>query len=557
MIEATYDTGQKVDYTYDAGGNILSVTNTPAKATAISLDATAYSLNVGDTHNTVVTAQYTNNTSSIVTSCANYQSSNTAVATVDDNGIVKGIAAGTAIITVTYDDKTVTVEVTVNSQVDTIPPTAVTDLTVSGKTDISISLSWTASTDNVGVTGYEIYQNGTKIDTTTATTYTSINLTPGTNYTYYVKAYDAANNLSDASNSISDTTLTVVAKPEICSTTIPDANLDLQNQTLAFSFDKLTKTSVINVSKDCTMVLNVSGVGTVGVYNLYAGQPNSFPYTLLAENSQMDATNFVTIINAMKSLEASDKLFIFDKVNSVQIFSLLKQQASIATKDAVLAKIDFNTLFSAIYNVDSQIKQRIFDNLTSVLDLALADSNQNEFKQSLMSALEPALDNHDLTNDQLTTIANYLDNPANLKLSDLFRNLNLTVDQKAALIRDINYTQLINGVMTLASATRTSILNTIDFTDLINAVNNSDAVIKDKVFTNVLDIMDTMASSSDISKTDLINTIDFGSIDRAILYKVLNNLDGNSADPNVTMTVTLTDANENSNLNTYTFIVNP
>ncbi|WP_163852675.1 fibronectin type III domain-containing protein [Paenibacillus elgii] len=78
---------------------------------------------------------------------------------------------------------------------DTQPPTAPTNLTVTGKTSSSISLSWTASTDNVGVTGYTVdYGSGSLI--VAGTTATVTGLAADTTYTFTVKAKDAAGNVS-------------------------------------------------------------------------------------------------------------------------------------------------------------------------------------------------------------------------------------------------------------------------------------------------------------------------------------------------------------------------
>jgi hypothetical protein len=75
------------------------------------------------------------------------------------------------------------------------------------KTQNSISLSWTASTDNVGLSGYDVFVNGVKNNTSvvTATTYTVAGLTASTAYSIYVQARDLSNNTSN-SNTISVTT---------------------------------------------------------------------------------------------------------------------------------------------------------------------------------------------------------------------------------------------------------------------------------------------------------------------------------------------------------------
>lgn len=91
---------------------------------------------------------------------------------------------------------------------DTTAPSAPTNLASSATTETSTQLSWTASTDNVGVTGYDVYQNGSIRTSTSSTTLAVSGLTASTTYSFYVKAKDAAGNVSAQSNSTSVTTLT-------------------------------------------------------------------------------------------------------------------------------------------------------------------------------------------------------------------------------------------------------------------------------------------------------------------------------------------------------------
>ncbi|WP_030170924.1 glycosyl hydrolase family 18 protein [Spirillospora albida] len=89
---------------------------------------------------------------------------------------------------------------------DTQAPTAPSGLKSTGKTATSVTLSWTASSDNVGVTGYDVYTGSTKADTVTGTSATVSGLSPRTAYTFTVKARDAAGNTSGASGPVSVTT---------------------------------------------------------------------------------------------------------------------------------------------------------------------------------------------------------------------------------------------------------------------------------------------------------------------------------------------------------------
>lgn len=90
---------------------------------------------------------------------------------------------------------------------DTTAPTAPTALAASGTTGTTTNLSWTASTDNVAVTGYDIYQGTTLKGSSTTTTYTVTGLTASTAYTFSVKAKDAAGNVSASSTTVNVTTL--------------------------------------------------------------------------------------------------------------------------------------------------------------------------------------------------------------------------------------------------------------------------------------------------------------------------------------------------------------
>ncbi|MER5419414.1 glycosyl hydrolase family 18 protein [Streptosporangium roseum] len=89
---------------------------------------------------------------------------------------------------------------------DTTPPSVPGNLRSTATSSSTVSLAWNASTDNVGVTGYEIYRGTTLITTVTGTTHTDTGLTPATAYSYTVRARDAAGNRSTASNQLNVTT---------------------------------------------------------------------------------------------------------------------------------------------------------------------------------------------------------------------------------------------------------------------------------------------------------------------------------------------------------------
>jgi chitodextrinase len=98
---------------------------------------------------------------------------------------------------------------------DTTPPTAPTGLSASAASSSQINLTWTAATDNVGVTGYRVERcqgagcsNFAEIGTTSSTSFGDSGLSASTSYSYRVRAGDAANNLGPYSNTATTTTQT-------------------------------------------------------------------------------------------------------------------------------------------------------------------------------------------------------------------------------------------------------------------------------------------------------------------------------------------------------------
>lgn len=90
---------------------------------------------------------------------------------------------------------------------DTTLPSVPTNVGAAAVSSSQVQLSWSASTDNVGVAGYRIYRNGVQVASSTLPTYLNTGLAANTAYSYAVAAYDAAGNLSPASTAISVTTL--------------------------------------------------------------------------------------------------------------------------------------------------------------------------------------------------------------------------------------------------------------------------------------------------------------------------------------------------------------
>jgi len=98
------------------------------------------------------------------------------------------------------------VNVTTASAADTTPPTTPTGLSAAAAGSTGANLSWSPSTDNVGVTGYIVRRNGVQVATPAATSYADPGLFAATTYSYTVAARDAAGNISPDSASVNVTT---------------------------------------------------------------------------------------------------------------------------------------------------------------------------------------------------------------------------------------------------------------------------------------------------------------------------------------------------------------
>jgi chitodextrinase len=105
---------------------------------------------------------------------------------------------------------------------DTTPPSTPTGLAATEISPSQIDLSWEPSTDDVGITGYQVFRNGSQIATAAGTSFSDTGLAANTSYTYAVNAVDTASNLSAFS-----TTATATTQDVAPDTTPPSVPTDL------------------------------------------------------------------------------------------------------------------------------------------------------------------------------------------------------------------------------------------------------------------------------------------------------------------------------------------
>lgn len=178
------------------------------------------------------------------------------------------VANGSHIITATaYDaagnNSAASVNVTVQNG-DTTKPSAPTNLTSTASSYNNVNLSWGSSTDNVGVTGYYILSSTDGVNYTTinqvngsTTTYSDSSVSPSTSYTYEVKAFDAAGNVSSPS------TPSTVTTPSAPDTTKPSTPTNLSATAVSSSQINLSWTaSTDNIGVTGYKVYRSTGSGS-------------------------------------------------------------------------------------------------------------------------------------------------------------------------------------------------------------------------------------------------------------------------------------------------------
>ena len=163
---------------------------------------------------------------------------------------------------------------------DTIPPSAPTGLAVVAAPPAGITLSWSASSDNVGVAGYYVYRNGIAYISVTGTSFTDYSLPPAT-YSYAVAAYDAAGNVSQKSSSVS--------MAVILDTTPPSVPTGLSVSPTS-TYVNSNSTSSIQVSLSWSA--STDNVGVTG-YNMYR---NGVKIT--TSSSTVTGTSFTDVVSS-------------------------------------------------------------------------------------------------------------------------------------------------------------------------------------------------------------------------------------------------------------------
>ncbi len=195
--------------------------------------------------------------------------------------------------------------------VDTTPPTAPTGLTATAASSTQINLAWTASTDNVGVTGYLLERcqgagctNFAQVASLTTTSYNNTGLASGTSYSYRVRAADAAGNLSSYS---STATASTPAPPDTTPPTAPSGLTATTVSTTQINLAWTASTDNMGVTGylvercqggGCTTFAQITSVTTTTFNNTGLASATSYSYRVRATDAAGNLSGYSNTASA-------------------------------------------------------------------------------------------------------------------------------------------------------------------------------------------------------------------------------------------------------------------
>lgn len=202
----------------------------------------------------------------------------------------------------------------VGGSTDTAAPTPPTNLKITNLACTTGNLSWTASSDNIGVTAYDIYHDGqhmVRVDGTKLTT--ALTLVPGANWGFYVNAIDAAGNVSQAS-----TTLPVTIPQCQVDTTAPSVPTNLRGTTSGTTATLNWNASTDNIRVTAYDIYrNGSKVGSTAelTYTESALSANTtYQYAVAARDAQQNASARTAAISLTTGSACSTPVCSVDQV---------------------------------------------------------------------------------------------------------------------------------------------------------------------------------------------------------------------------------------------------
>lgn len=321
---------------------------------------------------------------------------------------------------------------------DTTPPTAPSNLTSPGKTDVSVQLSWDAATDNVGVTGYDVYRDSVLVGSTVASqlSFNDLSLQPLTTYTYYIKAKDANHNQSSASNSITVTTLSPIAVNLLSNPGFEAGGSKVNNWVCENDYFCYRDTSVKRSEGASMRMSGDSGPWLAFYQEVSAVANETYTFNGYANTASNNGT---TLEIHLRFYDASNNLLRDDLLsthtgNSSGFFQIGGEKVSPSGTTKAQVYIYMRDLRGALYFDDFSLTTSVAssDTIAPTAPTALVSSNLTD--ESFDLSWTAATDNIAVTNYEIyadSVLVATIGNVTNYSFSNLSANTSYSITVKA------------------------------------------------------------------------------------------------------------------------------
>ena len=228
---------------------------------------------------------------------------------------------------------------------DTTPPSTPTGLAVSGTAPGSIALSWKASTDNVGVTGYNVNEGTSVVATVTGTTADVTGLLAGSSHTFDVTAFDASGNDSPASATVTGVagsgTVPGVAAPYVDLGAYPTPSLP--QISAASGLKQFSLGFIVNGSTPCTASwfgdYNTSTAWDASDFNAVRAAGGDVRPSFGGENGTDLAESCTTVASLAAQYQSVVNTYSLDRIDFDIEGAALADKAGIDRRSAAIAQV--------------------------------------------------------------------------------------------------------------------------------------------------------------------------------------------------------------------------
>ncbi|KQO25094.1 endonuclease I [Flavobacterium sp. Leaf82] len=264
---------------------------------------------------------------------------------------------------------------------DTQAPTAPTSVASTAKTATSITISWNGSTDNVAVTGYNVYANNVLKTTVSSLNYTITGLTASTAYSIYVTAKDAAGNTSGSSNVISVTTNATGGTGGTASDILFSEYIEGSGNNKALEITNNTASSVSLSAYTIKKQTNGAGAWSTGL-TLSGTLAAGYKFTIV--NSSMSSTCFATSSANISTtateltFNGNDAVGLFKNGVLIDIIGTFNGGTANFAADVTLRRKSTVTAPSTTFNLSSQWDSYATDTCSNLGSKTLAVASIEE-----------------------------------------------------------------------------------------------------------------------------------------------------------------------------------